>query len=264
MFRPVLPLSGLPGWIVLNRTMPAQRAAFDAGAEIARDTAYFEARIGSITTAADLVADRRLLRVALGAFGLEDDLPNRFLIRKVLEGDPDDPASLASKLADSRYRQLSAAFGFAAASGPRTAEPGFGADISARFRARSFEVAVGEQDQSLRLAMNATRELAELGADDASDEARWLRILGNPPLRVVFETAFGLPSGFAQLDLDRQLAVFRQSARQKLGVAGVDDFASAETRDRLVRSYLVRDQLRSGGMLSSQAIALTLLQAGRG
>lgn len=262
MFRPVLPLSGLPGWAMLNRTMDSQTAAFDAAPEIVRDTDYFEANIGSVRTAADLVSDRRLLRVALGAFGLQDDIDNRFLIRKVLEEGVASPDALANKLSDERYKQLSSAFGFGSAVfGPRTGEEGFGAEITAKFRTRSFEVAVGEQDESLRLAMNAARELAEIGNDDAQDSTKWYRILGTPPLRAVFETAFGLPAGFGQLDIDRQLEVFREAARDKLGVATVDDFADTAVRERLVETYLLRDQIKGFEGQSPQAIALTLLRA---
>ncbi|MBZ0122524.1 MAG: DUF1217 domain-containing protein [Roseovarius sp.] len=265
MFRPVLPLAGLPGWNLLNRTLDTQRAAFDAAPEIQRDTDYFEARIGSVRTAEELVADRRLLRVALGAFGLQDDIDSRYLIRKVLEGGTESPDALANRLSDDRYRQLSAAFGLGGGSAaPRSAGAGFGADIAARFRERSFEVAVGEQDQSLRLAMNAARDLTDLGTDDASDDTRWYRILGTPPLRSVFETALGLPDGIVQMDIDRQLDIFRQAARDRLGIDSLDAFADAQARDRLVETYLLRDQIKAGGSLSPQGIALTLLQAGRG
>jgi len=263
MFRPVLPLTGLPGWILLGRTLDAQRAAFDKGPETVRDTAYFEARIGAIGSAEELVADRRLLRVALGAFGLSEDIDNRYLIRKVLEDGTDAPRALANALSDARYRQLSDAFGFGSPAGARTGDEGFGAMIVERFRARSFEVAVGEQDQSLRLAMNATRELTEIASEDTSDETRWFRILGSPPLRAVFETAFGLPSGFAQLDLDRQVEIFRRAADDRLGISAVADFADPAAGERLVRTYLLRDQIGAIAVASPQAIALSLLQAAR-
>lgn len=262
MFRPVLPLAGLPGWSMLKRTLGAQRAAFDAAPQTVRDTAYFEARIGDVKTAGDLVADRRLLRVALGAFGLEDDIDSRSLIRKVLEGGVANPDALANRLSDDRYRRLSTAFGFGDG-GARTSDPGFAATITGRFRARSFEVAVGEQDQSLRLAMNATRELAAIGTDDTTETTRWFRILGTPPLRSVFETAMGLPEGVAQLDLDRQLDIFRRLARDRLGIESLDAFAQVDTREKLVETYLLRDQIKGGAALSPQAIALGLLRPGR-
>ena len=76
-FQPVIPLGGYAGWTFLQRTREAQQQAFETSPQLARDVTYFEEKIGGITSAGDLVDDRRLLRVALGAFGLddEDDLP---------------------------------------------------------------------------------------------------------------------------------------------------------------------------------------------
>lgn len=261
MFQPVISLSGLPGWTMLNRTMAVQTMAFNASPSIVRDTEYFETTIHSIGSAEELVADRRLMRVALGAFGLQDDINNRFLIRKVLEGGVADPASLANRLADDRYKQLSEAFGFGnTLAGPHTGDEGFGADITAKFRTRSFEVAVGNQDESLRLAMNAVRELAEIGSDRATENTRWFRILGTPPLRSVFETAFGLPAGVGQLDLDRQLEIFKEAAQDKLGIDSIDAFANDAVREDLVETYLLRNQIKDISGQSPQSIALTLLQ----
>ena len=83
-YQPVLPLSGYAGWALLNRTIAVQTAAFNKSPEITRDTDYFAANISKVTTAEDLVKDRRLLRVALGAFGLDDDINNKAFIQKVL------------------------------------------------------------------------------------------------------------------------------------------------------------------------------------
>ena len=261
MFQPVLPLSGLAGWQMLSRTMQAQTRAFDATPRIARDTAYFEARIGTLDTASDLTADRRLLRVALGAFGLQDDINNRYFIRKVLESDLSDRRALANALSDDRYRQLSEAFGFGdSKTGPRTHDPGFGKKITDAFRTRSFESAVGDQDQSLRLALNAKRELADIATSGVADKTAWFRILGTPPLRTVFETAFGLPQSFGQLDIDQQLQAFRSMAHDKLGINSISDFKDGAVGEQLIQTYLLRDQIRSTSGMSAQSIALALLQ----
>ena len=98
MFQPVLPLSGLPGWVLLNRTLESQTEAFNASPQIVRDTAYFVENIGNVRTAAELVSARRLLTVALGAFGLDDAITTRALIQKVLEDGTADPASLATRV----------------------------------------------------------------------------------------------------------------------------------------------------------------------
>ncbi len=261
MFQPIVPVSGLTGWIFLNSTLDKQTEAFNGSPEIVRDTDYFEAQIGEITTAKQLVSDRRLLRVALGAFGLGDDIDNQYLIRKILEEGVENPTALANKLSDDRYKQFSAAFGFGSLSPPATLAEGFGAGITAKFRSRQFEVAVGDQDQSLRLAMNAERELAAVAGDDATEDARWFRILGTPPLRAVFEKAFGLPTGFGQLDIDRQLEVFKTSASKRLGVSSIDEFSSKSIREKLVETYLLQEQISSFSAQTGGSIALTLLQS---
>lgn len=259
-FQPVLPVSGLPGWAFLNRTLERQTEIFDRSPLIERDTAYFERNIAGIRTAEDLVSDRRLLRVALGAFGLQDDLNSRAFIRQILEQGTADDSALANRLADDRYKQLADAFGFDDPAAPNTVNAGFGAEITARFRRIEFEIAVGDQDQAMRLAMNAQRALGELAGEDASDTAKWFRILGTPPLRSVFETALRLPEGFAQLDLDRQVEEFRDRAESRLGIKSIADLGDDVLRETLVRQFLVQDQISNVASLSSNAIALTLLQ----
>ena len=67
-YTPVIPATGYAGWALLKRTLAKQTDSFVKSPEIKRDEDYFRANIGKITTAEDLVKDRRLLNVALGAF----------------------------------------------------------------------------------------------------------------------------------------------------------------------------------------------------
>ena len=73
-FQPVLPLAGYAGWSFLKRTMARQQVAQQASPVQQRDEAYFREKIGKVTTAEQLVSDKRLLRISLTAFGLEADL----------------------------------------------------------------------------------------------------------------------------------------------------------------------------------------------
>lgn len=261
MFQPVVPASGLNGWLFLNATLERQTEAFDKSPTLVRDTEYFEQTIDTIRSAKELVSDRRLLRVALGAFGLQEDIDSRALIEKILaEGTQDDDA-LANKLADDRYKKLSAAFGFDRLQGPRTLEPEFGSEITALFRAQSFEVAVGDQDQALRLALNARRELPEIASRDESEDTKWFSIMGTQPLRKVFETVLGLPPGFGQLDLDRQLAEFKDRASSQLGMDTLEELTDPVVLEDLIDKFLLRDQLSTASAMSSGSIALTLLQS---
>mgnify|MGYP000126734112 CR=1 FL=1 len=67
-FQPVVPTSGLAGWRFLQATLQRQTEAFENSHEIKSNTAYFSEKIASVTSAEELVADRRLLSIALGAF----------------------------------------------------------------------------------------------------------------------------------------------------------------------------------------------------
>lgn len=260
-FTPVLPLGGLPGWALLSRTIERQTDLFNKSPQIVRDTEYFEQNIGKITTAEDLVSDRRLLRVALGAFGLQEDINSRAFIRKILEEGTIRDDALANRLADERYKQLSEAFAFADRPIPRTQLATFGTEITEKFRRREFEVAVGDQDQALRLALNVQRELGEIASGAESEDTRWFRILGNPPLRRVFEVALGLPESFGQADLDRQLDEIKSRSARQLNIGALSDLSDESLREQLIRRFLLRDQVASFNVRSPQAIALTLLQS---
>ena len=48
-FQPTIPLPGIAGWRFLERTQAAQQAAFEKGAELIRDIAYFEEKIAGAT-----------------------------------------------------------------------------------------------------------------------------------------------------------------------------------------------------------------------
>jgi hypothetical protein len=266
-FQPALPIGGYAGWTFLKRTETAQRAAFDKSPELVRDEAYFRERIGSVKTAEALVSDRRLLKVALGAFGLDGDINNRFFIRKVLEDGTLKTGALSNRLADKQYAAFSAAFGFGDFSVPRTQLSTFPDQILSAYKTRQFEAAVGDRDSTMRLALNAEREVKALAGRSMSDEAKWFTVMGNRPMRTVFETALRLPASFGALDIDRQLDVLRNKTRAAFGSADFARFSEPGNLDKLVRRYLVMAEIgaTTGATGSSgAAAALTILQAGAG
>ncbi|MFD1913706.1 DUF1217 domain-containing protein [Halodurantibacterium flavum] len=240
--------------------MDRQTELFNRAPQIERDKAYFLEKIGSIDTAEELVGDRRLLRVALGAFGLEDDVNNTFFIRKVLEEGTLDPKSLANRLADKRYQEMAKAFNFDL-SPPSTKISDFGARIVDAYKSRSFEVAVGEQDQNLRLALSLRRELAKLAEGSASENTKWFTLLGSAPMREVVQTAFGLPSSFGSIDLDIQLSTLKAKARSIFGDDSVSQFQDPDKVEQLIQRFLLRSEVNNLGTgMNSGSIALQLLQ----
>ncbi|MBO9473758.1 DUF1217 domain-containing protein [Shimia sp. R10_1] len=243
----------------MQRTMETQTEAFENSFVVKRDLDYFAENIGKIENAEDLVNDRQLLSVALGAFGLEDDINSKFFVKTILEEGSQADDALANRLADTRYREFAEAFGFGDLGGPWHKTPGFAEEIREGYVARQFEKAVGEQDENLRFAMNTIRELDDIAVSGNSDNTNWFTVMGNPPLRKVFETAFGLPTEFGSQDLDTQLNTFRERLKDLTGDGEISQFVSTTSRDELVQRFLLMSEINNVSVASSGQIALTLL-----
>ena len=408
MFAPSVPFGGLAGFAFLQRTAERQQEALAQSPSVSRLTERFAERIGEVKTAEELVSDRQLREVALGAFGLSDDVDNVFYIRTILEQGTGE-GSLASRLTDKRYAKMAEAFGFdrtgqteldtilvfepprtpeeialehdgrkdlrlgavlerglteiaelegtrtvdtgevdaegkaitttepreltederwervlldpalrrsfeaaldlpegfkdlplgeraqtlraaaeatfgfdtvgefaesdaakaltsrvLSAIGPPTGAEGFAERIVSLYEERAFEAAVGEQDPSLRLALNLERDLTELAGRDVSERTKWFTIMGTPPLREVFETAFGLPQSFGTLDVERQLTVFQDKAEALFGSSDPSQFADPEARETLTRRFLALSQIEQGlgASTSAAGTALAILTGG--
>lgn len=260
-FQPVVPLTGYVGWRFLERTIEAQQTAFAESQPVSRATEYFRENIGKVQTAADLIADRQLLSVALGAFGLDDDINNGFFVRKILEDGTVFDDALANRLADNRYAEFSRAFGFGDRAIPRTGLSAFPDEIINRFEVQQFSRAVGDQNNDLRLAMNVATGVSDILAQNSTNTGQWFSIMGNAPLREVFQTALGLPSSIASIDLDQQRQIFEERAASVLGSGDVASLAAPAEQEKLIRLFLVRSEAAQIGAASGASTALTLLQA---
>lgn len=261
MFAPALPASGYLGWRFLQKTQAQQQAVFAKTPDMQRDAQHFRDTIGQVLKAEDLVKDRQLLKVALGAFGLEGDLDNRFFVQKILTDGTSDPKALANRLADKRYADFAKAFRFDSPL-PRTLLPSFPDQILSRYEDKAFQRAVGEQDSDLRLAMNVESGLQDIIAKTDSGRAHWFAVMGNPPLRQVFDTALGMPAGFGALDVDKQLDHYQTRAKSVFGTENVADLASDSGREDLIRMFLLRSEAQQFNLSASRAqTALTLLSS---
>ncbi|SFD35103.1 DUF1217 domain-containing protein [Tropicimonas isoalkanivorans] len=261
-FQPILPLSGYSGWAFLNRTLESQKENFAASRQVQSDVDYFRENISNVRSATDLVGDYRLLKVALGAFGLDDDIGNKFFVQKVLSEGTSSGESFSNKLADKRYFAFSQAFGLGDGEVTRTALPGFSDSCISAYQERQFEMAVGEQNENFRLALDTRRELAEIASGDLSENGMWYSVMGSPPLRTVFETAFNLPSSFSSLNIDDQLEVFRDKASREFGEDSIRQFSEPEQREKLIRTFLLRKDLNESlGAMTSNNIALMIISS---
>lgn len=262
-YTPVVPLGGYAGWKFLSRTMEKQQATFVASAEIQRNEEYFREKIGEVKTAKELVSDRRLLTVALGAFGLDDDINNKYFVQKVLEEGTLDSDALANKLSDKRYLALSKAFGFGDFNTPRTVLSDFPDEILANYETRQFEIAVGDVDTTMRMVMTAQREIPELAAKTNSETTKWYTVIGSPTMSEVFRVGLGLPESVSALDVDQQVEIYRQKTDAMFGSTDPAIFTESEPMDKLLKTYLLRSEVNVSSSSASNSIALQLLNSSR-
>ena len=260
-FQPLVPLSGVAGLRFIERTQEAQQTVFNKSPSISREVEYFKENIHKAATADDLTSDYLLLKVALGAFGLDDDLSKKFFINKILDEGSEEPDAFANRLVDTRYRDLAETFGYGNLLGANVLQSEFADKIVEAYQTRQFERAVGESDNSLRLAMNFKREISDAASNDIALDTAWYQVMGNTPLRTVFETAFGLPTSVGALDVERQLELFKEKSRALFGDDSLTIFQDPENIDKLLNDFMVREQLNSGPVASTPGFsALSLLQ----
>lgn len=261
-FDPILPGGGLLGYRLLIRTEETQRDLFEKSPEIARDIEYFTENIASVTTAEELVSDRRLLRVALGAFGLDDEVDKAAYLRKVLEEGTEDSEAFANRIVDPRYAEFAETFGFGNLLGARTGDVGFAGQITSAYKERQFEIAVGDQDETLRIALNFRREIKEYAESSDPEGTAWLSILGDEPVAEVFKTAFGLTSEFSGLDIDRQREELKSFNDRFFGSKSVAIFSDDAEVDKLIDRYLLRSEINNGPSANTRGFtALSILNA---
>ncbi len=217
-------------------------------------------REAGFDTSSDVMANVPVRLATLDLFGLTNETPDNNRLRLVLEQDPADSNSLVNLLDDKRYLAMSRAFGLGEPDAPPSYPPGFAEAITQSYIDHQFEIAVGESDSNMRLALALERELDKLVGRGGSDNAMWFRVMGSEPLRAVFQTAMGLPDSLAQIDVDQQLSIFQARAERQFGVDSLKDFLEPDKMNELRRRFLAMSSLSNDtGFASSTSIAATLL-----
>ncbi|GGE19731.1 hypothetical protein GCM10011390_43720 [Aureimonas endophytica] len=113
-------VSTLLGYKLYASNMSKTLERLENTATVKRDTEYYNSHIGKVTSVEDFLDDYRLYSYAMKAYGLEDQIASKGLIRKVLQSDLSDSTSFANKLTDKKYRDFAAAFSFGATSATDT------------------------------------------------------------------------------------------------------------------------------------------------
>lgn len=246
--------AAFPVYQSLSQTRAKQFAAFERLPQTQRDVDYFRANAQKVETVEEFLADRRLMTVALSAYGMDDELQYMGRIRKVMTEPLSDKEALANKLIDPRFKALAGAFGFGTTGVANLAINKFIEDVIDKFKTNEFEKYLGERNPALREAEYFKRNIGSVtGA---------YNILGDKVLREVVTFTLGLPKEIALQSIEKQKALI--DAR-----VDIEDFQDPDFIDKFVRRFLIlKDQadIEAGYGLSAApgGYALGLLSGAQG
>lgn len=105
-------LSTLASYRLISNNLVRQLSIAAQEPQVARETEYYRAHIGDVTSVDDFIDDHRLFSYAMKAYGLEDMTYAKAFMKKVLESDLNDDESFVNKLTDKRYLEFAKAFHF--------------------------------------------------------------------------------------------------------------------------------------------------------
>ena len=208
MFQPVIPLTGNGGWKFLEATYDRQLESHSKSPQVSRDRDYLVEKFSAPVTVEGLLDDPRLLRVALTAFDLGGEEWKRGFIDKVLEESIDPESTFLARLNNSKYTAFAKAMN--PVGGQISLSPAVLSNMAAQFEANSFEAAVGEVDDNMRLSLNYKSGIGSIAGTGSSENAILFRILGDVPTRTLLEGATNLPTDIRKLLLERQAVILKE------------------------------------------------------
>jgi hypothetical protein len=263
MFQPVIPLTGNSGWKFLEATYDRQLKSYTDSPQMRNDRDYLVEKFSQPVAVEDLMKDTRLLRVSLTAFGLEGEEWKRGFIDKVLTEVADPESTFLSRLNNPSYTAFAEAM--APVDGMITLSPAAVSDMATQFEAASFEAAVGEVDDNMRISLNFKSEIGNIAGSSSSESAKIYRMLANVPVRTLLEGAMNLPEDIRKLPIERQAEIFKERLQSTFGISDISELGSPEIVDKAIQRFHVMQSIKEGASNYSPAsAALTILGNGLG
>jgi hypothetical protein len=192
-------LSTIADYLSISKDMNRSLANTANQPDVSRDTAYYVANIGKVTSIDDFLKNYRLFSYAMKAYGLSDMVYAKAFMRKVLTEGTSSNKSFANQLADPRYRQFANAFNFALLGSDATQTNAAQGGTTQRYVQQVLEENAGSQNDGVRLALYFTRM--------ASSITTPFQILADKALTQVVQTALGLDPTVSAANIDSQAAM---------------------------------------------------------
>ena len=214
---------------------------------VKRETDYYTQNIKSVKTVDDFLGDTRLFNYAMKAYGLEDMIYAKGMMRKVLTD-----ADYATGLTDKRYQQFAAAFNFNTYGDKATSQDSATKAAVNKYMQQTLEVEVGDQNEGTRLALYFTRTIGGMAKNGSLSKDEWAyQIIADKALAEVVYTALGIPDSVRGSDVDAQKRLLEQKM-------SFDDLADGTKLEKFIARFSAMYDAKNQPQVSP---ALTLLQS---
>jgi hypothetical protein len=212
----------------------------------------YQEKIQSIGSVSELLADREVLDVVIGAFGFDSEEVTDDFLKQAFGSDLSDPKSFVNQQANSRWAELVASFNFDS-EGNLTRETmgtiqqrGEVMETVNKYLRQTLEEAEGESNEAVRLALYFQRA-APLVTDAYG-------LIADDALMAVFRTTFGYSDEFSNMDVDQQARIINDNM-------DLADLQDPEKLERFLQRYTAMYDTENSVASSSAA---TILAGGGG
>jgi hypothetical protein len=192
-------MSTIDSYLLISANIDKWRSIAAKTPEATVQTNYFQANIGKVKSAEELIDNPRLFNYAMSAFGLSDMTYAKGLIKKVLDEGVSNSQSMAHTLQNNRILALAKAFDFAGNGANTTAAPGLVSDVVSRYAQVALETDQGQQNPGVQLALYFQRV--------APSVTSLYGILADKDLLTVVQTALSISPMTSAQPIDTQYNV---------------------------------------------------------
>ncbi|MBI3451349.1 MAG: DUF1217 domain-containing protein [Rhodospirillales bacterium] len=225
-------------------------AQFSNAPAVQREIEYYKTQIAKVQSVDDLIKDRRLLSFVLSAFALDPEIQYPGRVKAVITSKTLDPASLANRLRDPRYKDIATTLGIGDFGISNVKISDTINKVVDQYVTNEYEKNLGKQNPALREAAYFKRRIGAV--------KNVYEILGDNVLRQVVTSTLGLPKEIALQSIEKQAELVGKG----FDIGKINNPAYV---DRFVQRFLIsKDRAALDGGGGSLAQLVTPVAAGGG
>lgn len=189
--------------LIVDKTRDDQIASLEKQPIHKRSIEHFKENISNIQTVDEFVDDYKSYSFVMKAFGLQDQIFGKAMMKKILSSDIKDKESLINRMTDPRFHEIYKYMNFqdSGKSNPNVNNSEWQNGIVDKYLTIQFEDKQSESNVNLGDSLHFERK--------ASEMKTWYHVIGNKRVGAFMRTALGLPDSTKALPVEKQVELFK-------------------------------------------------------